>query len=409
MESESIGEMRGWIPPIPLALGALVGALSWLLVIAYGRTPSFGIELAWIHAVALGSFTSIALAVLIHVIPGFTDLSWRARTVARASGAALPFTAVAFVLSFATGSQVGVAMFGILSALLLLGFASSAIATLTQAAPTPAERAIARAFVIVFVFLAIAALLGVALAIGLRSGDANLLRFAPEHGAIAIVGWLTLLTMGVSARTFRPILGSEPRWRVIHILSNSAMVLAAVAIPLTIASGNSQLVKVAFLVSVVAAAAYGADGFDRLLRARTPNRPAHAFVAASLLWLLCATIAAASGAYEVAVVIALAAWLGQMINAHLHHIGIRVIATTFGGDDNEMRPWLLLDARLSWVTFSLAQIAVVLLVFAVATDRSQLFLFSGSAGLAAAAAFATNAAMAIARVRRAPQPEYTNR
>ena len=34
--------MRGWIPPLPLALGALFGALSWTLVVLYGVMPSFG-------------------------------------------------------------------------------------------------------------------------------------------------------------------------------------------------------------------------------------------------------------------------------------------------------------------------------------------------------------------------------
>ena len=204
---------RGWIPPVPLALGALFGALSWTLVILYGVTPSFGIALAWIHAVALGSFTTIALSVLIHVVPGFTDLSWRAKTLAQWSGALLPFAAAGFVISFASGFGLGVGIFGVVSALLILAYASAAIATVVQRALEAPEAAIARAFLIVMLFLVVAAILGALLAYAYQVGDARLLQFAPEHGAIAIVGWLTLLTMGVSVRTLRPILGSEPRWR----------------------------------------------------------------------------------------------------------------------------------------------------------------------------------------------------
>lgn len=159
------------------------------------------------------------------------------------------------------------------------------------------------------------------------------------------------------------------------------------------------LTRTAFLIGLIAATLYATDGFDRVHRAKTPNRPAQAFVVASLLWLLFAASAAATGAYNVAVVAALSGWLGQMINAHLHHIGIRVIATTFAGDDDETRPWQLLNAPMSWATVVCAQAAVVLLVFGVAIQPSWCFLASGSIGLLAAAAFGTNAGIAIRRAK----------
>jgi hypothetical protein len=391
--------MRGWIPPVPLALGALFGALSWALVILYGVTPSFGIALAWIHAVALGSFTTIALSVLIHVVPGFTDLRWRGKTLARWCASLLPFVAAGFVLSFASGLGLGVAIFGVLSSVLILAYAGAAIATLVQRAPSATERAIARAFVMVLAFLALAALLGALLAYGYLAGDAGILRMAPEHAAVALVGWLTLLTMGVSARTLRPILGSEPRWRVVHVVSNSAMLLCAIFIPISLGIGILALTRTAFAAGIVAAALYATDGFDRVRRATTPNRPAHAFVVAALLWLLFSASAAATGAYGVAVVAALSGWLGQMINAHLHHLGIRVIATTFAGDGDETRPWQLLDRRLAWLTVACAQAAVVLLVLGVAVKAPWCFVASGSIGLLAAVAFAANAAVAIRHAR----------
>ncbi|HVA26925.1 MAG TPA: hypothetical protein VNF68_02030 [Candidatus Baltobacteraceae bacterium] len=398
--------MRGWIPPVPLALGALFGALSWALVVLYGVTPSFGIALAWIHAVALGSFTTIALSVLIHVVPGFTDLSWRGKTLARWSGALLPFAAAGFVVSFASAFGLGVTTFGLASALLILLYTGAAIATLSQQTPDPAEQAIARAFLLVMLFLGLAAILGGVLAYGYGGGNARLLQFAPEHGAVAIVGWLTLLTMGVSARTFRPILGSEARWRPMHIASNSAMLVGAIAIPLALGFGNATLTRVAFAIALVGAIAYAGDGLDRVRRARTPNGPAHAFIVASLVWLLFAATAALLGAYDLAVVTALAGWLGQMINAHLHHIGVRVIATTVAGDENETRPWELLDARLSWTTVVLAQLAVVLLVSAVATNFASGYIASGCAGLVAAIAFAVNAGIAVGRARPSTSLRY---
>ncbi len=397
--------MRGWIPPLPLGLGALLGALSWTLIIIYGVNPSLGIALAWIHAVALGSFTTIALSVLIHVVPGFTDLSWRGERVARWSGKLLPFAAAGFVISFASGFGFSVALFGVTSALLVLCYATVAIATLAQRASDAAEAVIARAFLLVMLFLAVAAIMGGLLAYGYQNGDARLLRLAPEHGAVAIVGWLTLLTMGVSARTFRPILGSESRWRSVHIASNSLMLLGAVAIPCAFAVGSVVLTQVAFSLTLVGAVAYACDGFDRVRRARTPNRPAHAFIVASLVWLIFSAAVALVGAYELAIVCALAGWLGQMINAHLHHIGIRVIATTFAGDDDETRPWQLIDSKLSWTTFVLAQVAVALLVTAVATGASPGFIASGCAGLGAACTLAANIGIAINRAKHAKNAE----
>lgn len=391
--------MKGWIPPVPLALGALFGVLSWLLVILYGVTPSFGIALAWIHAVALGSFTTIALSVLIHVVPEFTDLSWRGKQVARWSGRLLPFGAAGFVISFATGFGIGVASFGVISALLILSYASVAIATLSQPTRDATDAPIARAFLLVMAFLAVAAFLGGLLAYAYQNGDARLLRFAPEHATVAIVGWLTLLVMGVSARTFRPILGSAPRWRPMHIASNSLMLLGAVAIPVAFAIGSVILTHVGFALAFVGAVAYAVDGFDRVYRGQTPNRPAHAFVVASLAWLVFSATAALMGAYDVAIASALAGWLGQMVNAHLHHIGIRVIATTVAGDDDETRPWQLIDARLSWTTFALAQIAVALLVSAVGMSASMEFIASGCAGLGVAFALGANAGIAIRRAR----------
>jgi hypothetical protein len=54
-----------WIPPVPLFSGLLFQLGSWVLVVLYGFAPSVGLALAWVHAVALGWLTLVALAVLL--------------------------------------------------------------------------------------------------------------------------------------------------------------------------------------------------------------------------------------------------------------------------------------------------------------------------------------------------------
>lgn len=392
--------IRGsWIPPVPLALGAFFGAASWLIVLIYGLEPTFAWELAWIHAVALGSFTTIALSVLIHVIPGFTDLRWRAEGIARWCAVITPFAALGLVGSFALENADGVWFFGLLAAATIVTYAGIAVATLMQRPEDRAEAAIARAMVSVLIFLAIAAALGALLANALRTGEGSVLRLAPVHASVALIGWLTLLTMGVSARTFRPILRSVSRWKALHIISNAAMLVCAVAAAAAFSLGSHTAIVASLALGLCAAILYAVDGLDRVARATTPHRPAHVFVASSLGWLIVASIAAVCGWYPLAIVLALSGWLGQMINAHLHHIGIRVIATTIAGDDNEARPWELLNMRVGWFTAVVDQCAVCALALGVAFAVPGAFVVGALLGLAGTGAFLLNVRIAI---RKAP-------
>jgi hypothetical protein len=59
-----------------------------------------------------------------------------------------------------------------------------------------------------------------------------------------------------------------------------------------------------------------------------------------------------------AALLLLVGWLGQMVNGHLYHIGIRLISTVARGDDDETRLGQLLAAPLSWASFALFQVAV---------------------------------------------------
>ncbi len=87
-------------------------------------------------------------------------------------------------------------------------------------------------------------------------------------------------------------------------------------------------------------------------------------MAAAALWML-VTFILGVGALRGSpwgpafVYVVLMGWLGQMVNAHLHHIGIRLLTTAYRGDEDETRPGELLSGALSWTTFVLFQAAVL--------------------------------------------------
>src|SRR5664279_3534262 len=92
---------RHWIPPVALVAGQLAHGASWilLLVLALHRPFTLGAPaLGWLHLIALGWLTMTALTILVHVIPGFTDATWRGERIAR--GALLVFEAAVIVLVF---------------------------------------------------------------------------------------------------------------------------------------------------------------------------------------------------------------------------------------------------------------------------------------------------------------------
>jgi hypothetical protein len=51
-----------------------------------------------------------------------------------------------------------------------------------------------------------------------------------------------------------------------------------------------------------------------------------------------------------------------MVNGHIFHIGVRLIATIYRGDDDETRPSELLDQQRPWFAFAAMQLAVALIV-----------------------------------------------
>lgn len=388
-----------WIPPLALVLGALLNAASWGIVVAYAISPSQGLELAWIHTLALGSLTTISLAVLIHVVPGFTDLRWRFERVARTLTSILPVLSIGLIASFVAWWSAGIAFFAVLVAATVVLYVAVALVTLSKPLADPADSAVARALAFVLTALGATATIGMLLAFGLLDGSAGLLLLAPLHAVLGIVGWLTLLVVGVSVRTFRPILGVPSRYRVLHIASSSLLAFGMLATILAVAV-DADLVRVGLGLCALGAIAYVVDSVDRLRRLRIPHWIPPAFIASSLVWMLVAAVAATLGFDRIAVVAALSGWLSQMLYAHLHHIGIRVIATACIGDDDETRPWDLLDARTSAATFVFAQFAVLAMVAALfMLQFPWLLIAAGIFGAMGSAALGANVIGAIRRAR----------
>ena len=127
---------RHWIPPVALVAGQLAHGASWilLLVLALHRPIALGAPaLGWLHLVALGWLTMTALTILVHVIPGFIDATWRGERIAR--GALFVFEAAVIVLvcAFWTGATAALPWAGTLIVLALALYLLPASRTLVTA------------------------------------------------------------------------------------------------------------------------------------------------------------------------------------------------------------------------------------------------------------------------------------
>jgi hypothetical protein len=377
-----------WIPPAGLIAGHIAYGLSWLVLAsaAFQGSLSLGLELAWVHLVALGWITTIALAILIHVIPGFTDAEWANEGLARGSIPVFALGAAVLTIGLALGSPALLPLGGSVTIAALAAYLFAALRTLARTGAERQERAIAAALGLTLIVLGVTAALGYAFTFALGPGlFVDLLRLAPAHALLGIVGWLTILATGVSTRTLRPIAGSKSRVVTAHVAIGGALTAGSLAGALAIALQSGVMLDFSLFAIGAGALGYVLDGLDILRRATVPHRPPQAFVAAALFWLLVAVALVAAARFgaavmPVAIFVALAGWVGQMVNAHLHHIGIRLLATVLLGDEDETRPERLLEPRLSWLTFATAQLAVALGAIGLATLRTDLLGFAGLAG-----------------------------
>ncbi len=399
---------RHWIPPGALIFAQLAHGVSWILLAIVAATGGIavvsGAGLAWIHTVALGWLTMAALGILIHVIPGFTDARWLREGTVRF--ALLPFGVgiVCFVAGWFLSAPVVLAG-AVLMALAFIAYYIVAIVTLRNAAEAgKTEGAIGRALTINLTFLLVALLIGVAMAGSLAGGRYSVLlaRLPAVHAELALYGWFTMLVYGVSARTMRPICGVLSRIRWMHVVVASSVLFGPILVAIGIGADVRPVAWLGAIVLGAGALCYSFDTLDIVRRATVRHRPPQAFVVASVVWLTVATLLGFglllgepwASAY---VFVMLIGWVGQMVNAHFLHIGVRLIATVIRGDDDETRPAALLDARLSWLAFAAMQLAIALCCYGLLVDAAGAVRSGAEIGLLAWVALAANAIVAAHR------------
>jgi len=398
-----------WIPPFAFGAGQLAHGLSWILlvVLAAGRPFTLGLPaLAWLHLVALGWLTLTALAVLVHVIPQFTDVSWKGERIAR--GALLPYGlgVAVLVAAFWTGSTSALPWAATLIALALAAYLIPAAFTLAPAFTGPrAEAAVAGALSITLSALLVAVGIGVALTLALdgRAPGSLLVTGPPIHASFGLIGWLTVLVMGVSTRTVRPISGAGSRFPWAHIVAGTLEPAGVIAIVAGVLLALPAIVWLGALALLAGAIVYAGNLADILRRATVKHRPPQAFLAAGAGWLVAGLVLALCVLAGVpwgpaAVYVMLVGWIGQMVNAHIHHIGVRLIATIARGDDDETQPGELLVTPLSWTCFAFFQFAVAAGAVALIAGLPALL---GAAALTGLAGWLTLGANIASAARRA--------
>jgi hypothetical protein len=386
-----------WIPPLALVFSQLAHGVSWALIFWAAGSGNFDTpfaQFAWIHTVALAWITVAALAILLHALPNFIDVEWfGGRLFPRVCIGVFAVGVALLVYSFLNAPP----MLGPAASFLfagLLGYLVTAFGTVARGMRGErVERAVSRAFGFTFLFLLATAAIGVYMAQTLDPAPAH------AHAFLGIFGWLSLLIFGVSMRTLKPITRSGgTRFRFIHIAVGSLGLIGTIALAIGWAWAGG-------ILFALGALAYAFDVFDMLVRAKNPHRPPQAFVAASILWLL-AALGLGAGLllgkpWQNAFVFALlAGWAGQMVNGHLHHIGIRLLSTLYRGEDDETQPGSLLETRLSWYTFAAFQLAIAVVLAALLQDRATLAARGAVFGFTAWIAMVANILVARYRAKK---------
>lgn len=401
-----------WIPPTGLAIGQVSHGLSWVVLIALSIQGtgwrSFTIsDLAWVHLVALGWLTTVALSVLLFVIPNSCEEPIRGQRLARLAIGAFAVGTYSLVTGFWTGS-FGVVFAGaciIVAALAcyLMPVGSTLIRTIARQRRT--ERSVARATSIVLLALAAAVALGLSMAWDLVHGALTVfLATAPAiHAHLAGVAWLTLLALGVSVRTLRPITGAPPPSRLSHIIASMSSVAGLLLLVVGLSFDVGTITDIGAAVLIVAVSLYAIDLGRAVVHATVAHRPPQAFLAAAAVWLV---VSAALGAgallgqawQDAYVFVALIGWLGQMVNGHLYHIGVRLLATMVRGDDDETHPGSVLPVSLSWASWALFQAATAGGAIALLVNQTKMLTIAGIIGLLGWLLMATNVGIALRKL-----------
>jgi hypothetical protein len=393
-----------WIPPEPLFFAQGMLLFSWIALFIVGDRGAFGISpfgLAWIHAVALGWLSTTALAFLIHVLPTFTDVPWRYERLARGSLWIFQIGVLTLVTGFAAWIPALLTAGGAIVALAALAFFIPLLATarIAMQSADRTTRAVTRALLIVIAFLVVTVCVGLALAVGLRLGLSFATRWANVHAMLGVFGWLALIVAGVSVRTYNRLLGRFDR-RLAHIATSSATLLGIAFAVAGMLFGVTLVSTIGGALIVLGALLYLASAIASLRQASAPHRLPREFIAAATFWLAVATalgIARLAGVTSLdgpLLFAVLVGWIGQNVNAHLMHVGVRLLSTIVIGEEDETEPVELLDRRTGVVSFIIYQLTVAFGVAGLILSDGNLLEAAGVLGILGMAAMAANVYLA---------------
>ena len=295
-----------------------------------------GQVVAWIHLIALGWFSMAALGILIHVVPSFTDLTWRHEKVARRALGAFGAGIALFVTAWLAipGALVAGAL---LSAGAFATYLAAALTTLWQGRRAPrTERAMSGALALTLWTFFTVAIIGVVMTLATTGAapPSLLTRLPQAHAELGFYGWLTLLVFGVSSRAVRPISGTGSRLRGVHACSGAAVFGGAVVLAVGRGTGVAPLAVGGAVLVALGACAYVVDTADILRRASIRHRPPQAFIGAAVVWLSASLVAGAGTLFGLRwqaayAFLILVGWVGQMVNAYMLHIGARMLAAFY--------------------------------------------------------------------------------
>jgi len=395
-------------------MGFAAHGLSWIALLFLPARHSFAIDfpaLGWVHLVALGWLTTVALSVLIHVIPTFTDVAWKSELLARVALVVYAPGVGALVAAFWCGAVWALPWAATLVAIGFGCYLFAALRTLAAGYAQPrVEAAIARALSVTLASLLLTVALGVTLAWTLAGRLPPLLGVSgPQiHASFGTIGWLTVLVMGVSTQTVRPITGARSRIAFAHAAAGGAEIVGLIATAVGLALGQTTIAWAGAITISAGALLYVGDLVDVLRRASERHRPPQAFLWVGAVWLLVGlalALDALAGGHSgvTAVFVLLVGWIGQMVNGHLYHIGVRLIATMARGEDDETSPAELLSEPLSWFSFGCFQTAIVVGGLGLFFVNSSLMEVAACSGFAGWIAMAVNIVVARNRAIVAPR------
>jgi hypothetical protein len=399
-----------WVPPLPLAFGQICFGASWALLFWISqRAMPYGLPLlGWLHLLTLGWLTTIALAVLTHVIPQFTDEDWRSEDFPRIALLVYMVGACVTIVGFGAGNLALARVGGLVVVVGIALFCVAALPSLVAAMKSERRRAtVGWVLSMSLGFLLLTVVMGNIVAGVIDLPPPNWLdRAAGAHGMLGLVGFLSILIMGVSTRTLQPLTGVQDRRPLYHIVAATGMLVGTLLGVVGLSMGATGLTLAAFVLIFAAASVYAMEVISVIFRSIVRHRVPQAFMLAAVLCFVGSAafglLAFADTAYVyVAIYLALLGWIGNAILAHLHHIGVRVLLTLYLGDDDETRPDSVLQPLLSASTFVSYQCAVVLGAIGFFKQDHVLVSTAAVAGGIAFIVMVINVGIAIANLPRA--------